>query len=329
VVDCILDKGLVLDAWVRVAPPGLELLTIEARFTKALPPSKSKEENNTKESQVMENYSVYIYGIIEEPAYKSFVFRGIGSNEVYTVNYHKLAAVVSKLFQEDVYPTRKNILVHTMVQEAILLNYAILPMSFGIVAPNAGEVKKFLENNYLSLQQELNRLAGKIELELKAFWNKETVNQELAENQGYLSIKYRLKNASSLLEKQNLIVKVGKLVESVVLQWQEKINQEVYPSLKSLAVDTYLNKLSGITNILNASFLVEKDKENEFRERVYQFEVLYKDKINFKYIAPLPPYNFIRIKLNKTNIFCPNCGNKVEKKAASQSKKTIPKIGRP
>jgi len=250
----------------------------------------------------MENYSVYVYGIIEEAVYKSFVFRGIWSNEVYTINYHKLAAVVSKLFQEDVYSTRKNILVHTMVQEAILLDYAILPMSFGIVAPNAGAVKKFLENNYLSLQQELNRLTGKIELELKAFWNKETVNQELAENQDYLRIKYRLKNASSLLEKQNLIVKTGKLVETVILQWQEKINQEVYPGLKSLAVDTYLNKLSGITNILNASFLVEKAKESEFRERVYQFETLYKDKINFKYIAPLPPYNFIRIKLNKANI---------------------------
>lgn len=28
-------------------------------------------------------------------------------------------------------------------------------------------------------------------------------------------------------------------------------------------------------------------------------------------------------------IFCPNCGNKVEKKAVFQNKKTIPKIGRP
>lgn len=245
----------------------------------------------------MENYNMYIYGIIEEPAYKSFVIRGIGSNEVYTINYHKLAAVVSELFQEEVYPTRKNILVHTMVQEAILLNYTILPMAFGIVAPNTGEVKKFLENNYLGLQQELNRLAGKIELELKAFWNKETVNQELAENQDYLRIKYQLKNVSSPLEKQSLMVKAGKLVEIIVLQWQEKINQEVYPSLKSLAVDTYLDKLSGITNILNASFLVEKAKENEFRAQVNQFDALYKDKINFKYIAPLPPYNFIRVKL--------------------------------
>ncbi len=31
VIDRILDKGLVLDAWVRVSLLGLEILTIEAR----------------------------------------------------------------------------------------------------------------------------------------------------------------------------------------------------------------------------------------------------------------------------------------------------------
>ena len=35
VIDRILDKGLVLDAWVRVSLLGLEVLTIEARVVLA------------------------------------------------------------------------------------------------------------------------------------------------------------------------------------------------------------------------------------------------------------------------------------------------------
>ena len=35
VIDRILDKGLVLDAWVRVSLLGLEVLTIEARIVVA------------------------------------------------------------------------------------------------------------------------------------------------------------------------------------------------------------------------------------------------------------------------------------------------------
>ncbi len=35
VIDRILDKGLVIDAWVRVSLVGIEILTIEARATVA------------------------------------------------------------------------------------------------------------------------------------------------------------------------------------------------------------------------------------------------------------------------------------------------------
>ena len=35
VIDRILDKGIVVDAWVRVSLVGIELLTIEARVTVA------------------------------------------------------------------------------------------------------------------------------------------------------------------------------------------------------------------------------------------------------------------------------------------------------
>jgi hypothetical protein len=35
VLDRILDKGLVLDAWVRISLLGLEILTIEARIVLA------------------------------------------------------------------------------------------------------------------------------------------------------------------------------------------------------------------------------------------------------------------------------------------------------
>jgi len=35
VIDRILDKGVVIDAWVRVSLVGIELLTIEARVTVA------------------------------------------------------------------------------------------------------------------------------------------------------------------------------------------------------------------------------------------------------------------------------------------------------
>lgn len=35
ILDCILDKGIVIDAWVRISLIGIEILTIEARVVVA------------------------------------------------------------------------------------------------------------------------------------------------------------------------------------------------------------------------------------------------------------------------------------------------------
>lgn len=241
----------------------------------------------------------YIYGIIEEPCPPDFDFTGVEDFTVYTIGYLNLAAVVSEIEQTEVDPTRKNLLAHTKVQDALLTSHTLLPMSFGTIAPDPGGVKKLLENNYLNLEQELKRLSGKIEVELKVFWNREAVNKELADDHKYTRIVSRLKQTSTPVEKQNLLAEAGKLVEKLVMKWQEKIEKDVYSSLKPLAVDACLNNPSGLANILNASFLVEKTRENEFQTEVYQLDALYQDRVNFKYIAPLPPYNFVRVKLKE------------------------------
>ena len=49
--------------------------------------------------------------------------------------------------------------------------------------------------------------------------------------------------------------------------------------------------------ILNGSFLVEKNKEKQFDENLDRIYRKYKDELTFKYFGPLPPYNFVNIKI--------------------------------
>jgi hypothetical protein len=43
VLDRVLDKGIVIDAWVRVSLAGIDLLTVEARITLAAMPVSLNE----------------------------------------------------------------------------------------------------------------------------------------------------------------------------------------------------------------------------------------------------------------------------------------------
>jgi len=240
----------------------------------------------------------YIYGIVEEPQFRRFSVLGVGETDVYTINQERIAAVVSDTEFSEIDPTRKNVQSHTVVQEELLKEYNLLPMGFGMVATDEGEVRRLLENNYDGLLDELHRLAGKIEVELKVFWEQEAVVKELqGENAELSRLKAKINTASSPVEVQNLLSTAGKLVESIVRDWKTKYAELVYAILQELSFEAKVNNPVGIKNLLNASFLIDKSHESEFKEQVYKLDAKFQGKMNFKYVGPLPPYNFVNLKL--------------------------------
>jgi hypothetical protein len=246
----------------------------------------------------MSPQGVYIYGIIEEPQHRKFNFTGVGSADVYTINYEQIAAVVSATGFSEIDPTRKNVQAHTIAQETLMKDYNLLPMSFGMVAADEGEVHSLLVDNYIGLLGELHRLAGKIEGELKVYWEQEAVINELqGENAELTRLKAKIKSASSPVEVQNLLSTAGKLVESIICDWKTRYADMVYAILQEQSIEAKVNNPVGIKNLLNASFLIEKSRENEFKEQVYKLDARFQGKMNFKYVGPLPPYNFVNLKL--------------------------------
>jgi len=240
----------------------------------------------------------YIYGIIEEVQPRIFNFLGLGDAPVYTINHQSIAAVVSDSELQEIDPTRKNVHAHTIVQDELLKDYTVLPIGFGMIATSKDKVRTLLEKNHQGLGSELNRLAGKIQIELKVFWDQEALIRELQGDSGELTrLKAQLGAASSPAEAQNLLVKAGRLVERAALEWKTKYADLVYAVLKEFSHDAQVNNPAGIKSLLNASFLIDRSKERQFKEEVYRLDSTFEGKVNFKYVGPLPPYNFVTMKL--------------------------------
>jgi len=241
--------------------------------------------------------SRYIYGFIEESRRKEFSFNGIDGKKVYSFNYQDLAAVLSEAEAVEYDPTRANLLAHTHVLEEIAKEHLILPMSFGIIAENEEKVTELLRQNYLELKRELKMLKGKIELGVKVLWIEDAVVKEMESRvKDFQELKKKIVDLSAK-EDQNAKLKAGRLVESIVKEWEKKYAQKIYSSLKEIAVDSRLNQSTGIKMLLNSSFLVEKNKEKDFDQRVNELAQKYENQLKFKYVGPVPPYNFVNIKL--------------------------------
>src|SRR2546429_3804442 len=88
---------------------------------------------------------IYVYSIIECLEPRSFGKTGIGgrSDDVYTVHYKDLAAVVSRTPLVVYDPTRENVLAHEHVNEVIIEEgFTPVPMSFGTLFKTRSEERR-------------------------------------------------------------------------------------------------------------------------------------------------------------------------------------------
>jgi hypothetical protein len=73
--------------------------------------------------------------------------------------------------------------------------------------------------------------------------------------------------------------------------------REIYDQLQDCATASRHNKPIGDKMILNAAFLVERDKASEFDQKVQEIAQRYEGKLRFHYTGPWPPYNFVNVRL--------------------------------
>src|SRR5438105_8977192 len=118
----------------------------------------------------------YVYCIIRNDRSREFGEIGIGSAaRVYTVNYSDLAAVVSDTPIVIYDPTRENVLAHEFVNETVMREFTVIPMSFGTAFRSEEDVGELLRSTYQAFSDVLDKMQDKIEFELQVLWDRDRV----------------------------------------------------------------------------------------------------------------------------------------------------------
>jgi hypothetical protein len=240
----------------------------------------------------------YVYCIIRSDRAREFGSIGIGGGQrVYTVSFESLAAVVSDTPIVIYDPTRENVLAHEFVNETVMREHTVIPMSFGTVFRSEDDVSELLRSTHQAFSDVLDKMRDKIEFGLKILWERDRViaNIEL-ENDEIRRLKDEISRhtASSTYFAR---MQLGRLIEGALEQMSTRYVADVHEALKPVAVASRSNKPIGDLMILNAAFLVDRAQEAAFDERVKEVSRKYEDLLRFKYSGPWPPYNFVNIKL--------------------------------
>jgi len=114
----------------------------------------------------------YVYCIIESSDPQRFGPVGIGADpsDVYTVHYKNLAAVVSDAPLEVLDSTRENVLAHERVNETVMREHTVIPMSFGTIFKTREDIVELLRSAAEAFGDVLNKMQNKLEFGLKVLW---------------------------------------------------------------------------------------------------------------------------------------------------------------
>jgi gas vesicle protein GvpL/GvpF len=240
----------------------------------------------------------YVYCIIRSDRQHHFGDIGIGGGgRVSTIAYQDLAAVVSDTPIVIYDPTRENVLAHEFVNETVMKEFTVIPMSFGTVFRSEGDVTELLRSTYQAFSDVLDKMKDKIEFGIKVLWDREKVIANLErENEEIRRLKDEISRHSTT-STYFARMQLGRMVESALEEMSAFYVGDIHESLRPVAVASRSNRPIGDRMILNAAFLVERAQEQGFDEKVKDVSRKYEDLLTFKYSGPWPPYNFVNIKL--------------------------------
>lgn len=242
----------------------------------------------------------YIYCIIKSSQPRTFGPRGIGGrgDELHTVCFNDISAVVSNAPIGKYRVSRENSLAHEKAIEEVMTEYATLPVRFATVAEDEEKVRRILEKEYDCFRDLLSDIEDKTELGLKAIFKEGVIYKQILEKYEDIRI---LKEKIAIFHPERSHyqrIKVGKMVEHALLNEKQMVKDEILNSLSPLAVEVKTSDTYGELMIVNATFLVEKAKEIEFDSGVRRLDDKYDEKVTFRYIGGLPPFNFVNVMIN-------------------------------
>jgi hypothetical protein len=242
----------------------------------------------------------YLYCILRCREPRTFDTLGIGErgDVVYTINFEDLAVAASDSPLARYDNTRRNMLAHMRVLDEVMAEYTVLPIRFDCVAPHPEAVREeLLKARGDELNALLDQLQGHVEMGLKAFWHEDVVFKEVVQNNARIR---RMRDGLAGRPQEETYyerIRLGELVETELKAQRAEDTEALLSRLRPLAARTQVNPTSADHMVLNAAFLVSRQREAEFGAAVRGLDTEVGGRLLIKCVGPVAPYNFVNVNV--------------------------------
>lgn len=242
----------------------------------------------------------YLYAVIPGTDEKELGLKGLHDKDVRTIAEGEIAAVVSEVAETGkLRPERRHLAAHQNVLSHLVENGGVvLPVSFGTISDSEKGIRTMLTKYQKALLEQVEKVAGKVEMELRVLYEVENVFEyyvtrypELREMRDRV---YAPGHEPTREEKIDL----GQLFERIQTEEREKLTAQVEKSLAPPCVEIKRNKPRNEKEIMRLSCLIGKeDAKERWEPSLDEASKPFDDNFSFEFNGPVPPYNFVEVRV--------------------------------
>ncbi|HKN08186.1 MAG TPA: GvpL/GvpF family gas vesicle protein [Pseudomonadota bacterium] len=240
----------------------------------------------------------YIYAVVRARAGRQFDFLGIADRPLETIERGGVASVVSGLAAERIRPERRHLAAHrTVLARLIEQEDAVLPMRFGAIASGPAEITRSLARNRELFLRQLRRVAGKVEMGLRAAWDVPNIFQYFVSVHPELrEIRDRLFRGAAQVSQEERI-ELGRMFERLLNEQRQAHTRLVEEVLAPHCAEIRSSPVREEREIMNLACLVGKDRREDFENGVLEAAQHFDNNFAFDYNGPWAPHAFAEITL--------------------------------
>ncbi|MFJ6700098.1 GvpL/GvpF family gas vesicle protein [Streptomyces sp. NPDC091272] len=232
---------------------------------------------------------LYVYAITASETALPVDCPGVGDENARVRALHRdgLAAVVSPLTARP-RARRRDLRAHQEVLAVLAARGPVLPMRFGVIAPDEQSVLAELGAEREARLASLERLTGKAEWNVKGVPDPDALPNLLREDAELRALRESTRRRPGY----EASVRLGEAVAAGLQHRAEQAASKVLSALRPLAAESCEGREVG-GGALNASFLVAHEAEADFRAAAGRLAAEQAGRIVLTVTGPLPCYSFV------------------------------------
>ena len=265
------------------------------------------DQPQSNEAQITKAKGIYLYCVAEAGERVSLGEIGIEGNEVYTIPYNDVCAVVHTCPAEpyksdDQEVVKAWVLTHQKVVDVAWEKWGtVLPLGFdNIITAKGGSdaeqnLKNWLKEDYENLKKKMEKVRGKAEYGVQVFWDLKLIAQNLTEtNPEIKKLDEEIRSKSrglAYMYRQKLETLLKKEMEVKADECFKDFYGRIKKHVDDIRVEKTKKAEQGLQMIMNLSCLVYMDKYTELGEELDEINKM--EGFSVRFTGPWPPYSFV------------------------------------